>query len=78
MKVPIRLPQFGDMVDGRIIRWLKQESDAVTEGDPIVEVETAKANTEVEAPATGVLSEIIARAELTVVVGDILGFVTTA
>ncbi len=77
MKVPIRFPQFGDMVEGKVVRWLKEKSDAVKEGEPIVEVETAKANAEVEAPATGVLSEIIASPERTVVVGDTLGFITT-
>jgi len=45
-------------------RWLRQEGDSVTEGEALVEVEGDKATFEVAAPATGVLSKILA------VVGD--------
>lgn len=38
-----------------IIRWLVDEGDAVSEGQPILEVETDKANAELEAPAAGFL-----------------------
>jgi pyruvate/2-oxoglutarate dehydrogenase complex dihydrolipoamide acyltransferase (E2) component len=45
--------------EGTIARWLKQEGDAVAEGEIIVEIETAKALEEVPAPASGVLAKIL-------------------
>ena len=62
MASEIVLPQWGmEMQDGTIVRWLKQEGDTVAEGEPIVEVETAKLQTELESTASGVLSRIVAR-----------------
>ena len=47
----IVLPQWGmEMQDGVIVRWLKKEGEPVQEGEPIVEVETAKLQTELESP----------------------------
>ena len=62
MASEIVLPQWGmEMQDGTIVRWLKQEGDEVAEGEPIVEVETAKLQTELESTASGVLSRIVAQ-----------------
>ena len=62
MASEIVLPQWGmEMQDGTIVRWLKQEGDTVQEGEPIVEVETAKLQTELESTASGVLSRIVAQ-----------------
>ena len=62
MASEIVLPQWGmEMQDGTIVRWLKQEGDAVAEGEPIVEVETAKLQTELESTASGILSRIVAQ-----------------
>jgi pyruvate dehydrogenase E2 component (dihydrolipoamide acetyltransferase) len=49
-----------EMQDGTIVRWLKKEGDPVREGEPIVEVETAKIQTELESTATGILAHILA------------------
>ena len=62
MASEIVLPQWGmEMQDGTIVRWLKQEGDTVEEGDPLVEVETAKLQTELESTASGILSRIVAQ-----------------
>jgi len=45
---------------GRLVRWFKREGEAVTKGEPLMEVETDKAAVEVEAPATGTLAGITA------------------
>jgi pyruvate/2-oxoglutarate dehydrogenase complex dihydrolipoamide acyltransferase (E2) component len=55
--------------EGTIIRWLKAVGDPVAEGEIIVEVETAKAVQEIEAPASGVFSAILAPEGETVPVG---------
>ena len=45
--------------EGTVTHWLKVEGDKVEKGEPIVEIETAKATQEVEAPATGTLVRIL-------------------
>src|SRR5262249_21250940 len=53
------MPKLSDtMEEGKIIRWLKQRGDRVAIGDILAEVETDKANMELEAFDEGVLSEI--------------------
>lgn len=54
------LPKWGMGIDeGTVTRWLKATGERVTEGEPIVEIETAKATQEVESPSTGTLVEIL-------------------
>src|SRR5262245_14684940 len=56
----IVLPQWGmEMQDATVVRWLKQEGDAVQEGEPLVELETAKIATELESTASGVVAHIL-------------------
>lgn len=45
---------------GTLLRWFKSEGELVTKGEPLMEVETDKAAVEIEAPASGTLSNIIA------------------
>jgi pyruvate/2-oxoglutarate dehydrogenase complex dihydrolipoamide acyltransferase (E2) component len=60
MKTTMVLPKWGmGIEEGTVTRWLKAVGDRVTQGEPIVEVETAKAIQEVEAPASGVLTSIL-------------------
>jgi pyruvate dehydrogenase E2 component (dihydrolipoamide acetyltransferase) len=53
-----------------VVRWLKQEGDAVKPGDPLVELETEKVSYELESPAAGVLLKVIAQEAAEVPVGD--------
>jgi pyruvate dehydrogenase E2 component (dihydrolipoamide acetyltransferase) len=46
---------------GTLLRWLKNPGDQVTKGEPLMEVETDKATVEVEAPASGILSDVTAQ-----------------
>src|SRR5499427_7472706 len=43
---------------GKIVSWLKKEGDAISKGEPLLEVETDKAVVEVEATANGVLAGV--------------------
>ena len=62
MASEVVLPQWGmEMQDGVIIRWLKQVGDSVQEGEPLVEIETAKIQTELESTVSGVLQRIAAQ-----------------
>lgn len=60
MTTPIVLPKWGmGIEEGTVLQWLKAEGDKVTQGEPIVEIETAKATQAVEAPVSGRLSRIL-------------------
>lgn len=47
------------VTEGTVGRWLKAEGDRITPGEVIVEMETAKAITEVSSPIDGVLEKIL-------------------
>jgi len=71
--IEIRLPQWGmGMQEGTIVRWLKAEGDSVEKGEDIVEVESAKVNEMVQAPAAGRIVRLIAAEGETVAVQAVL------
>jgi len=45
--------------EGTVLRWLKPQGANVEKGEPVVEVETAKATQELVAPVSGVLVQIL-------------------
>jgi pyruvate dehydrogenase E2 component (dihydrolipoamide acetyltransferase) len=56
----VQMPRLSDSMEtGKILRWLKKEGDQVQKGEPLVEIESDKANIEVEAYASGKLSKIV-------------------
>ncbi|MGV3614260.1 MAG: dihydrolipoamide acetyltransferase family protein [Fimbriimonas sp.] len=60
MPVEILMPELGESVhEGTVSRWLKKEGEFVKEDEPVVEIMTDKVNTELPAPASGVLSKIL-------------------
>jgi pyruvate/2-oxoglutarate dehydrogenase complex dihydrolipoamide acyltransferase (E2) component len=67
------MPRLADtLVEGTLARWLKQAGDRVRSGEPLAEIETDKVNTELQAPADGVLSEVLVQAGETVAVGTVI------
>jgi pyruvate dehydrogenase E2 component (dihydrolipoamide acetyltransferase) len=60
---------------GKVLRWLKAPGDAVSKGEPIVEIETDKVTVELEAPAAGVLRAVSARAGDVVRVGTTIALI---
>jgi 2-oxoglutarate dehydrogenase E2 component (dihydrolipoamide succinyltransferase) len=70
----IHVPELGESVaDATVGRWLKQEGEAVTSGEALVELETDKINFEVEAEQDGVLESISKSEGETVNVGEVIG-----
>ena len=58
--IDIGMPRLSDsMEEATILTWLKRPGDAVTRGEPLVEVETDKATMVYEAETAGVLEEIV-------------------
>jgi pyruvate/2-oxoglutarate dehydrogenase complex dihydrolipoamide acyltransferase (E2) component len=56
----ILMPELGESVhEGTVSRWLKNVGDAVKEDEAVVEIMTDKVNTELQAPAAGVLVKIL-------------------
>ena len=76
MPVTVTMPQLGESVtEGTITRWLKAVGDTVVADEPLVEVSTDKVDTEIPAPASGVLLSIDAAEDAVVEVGGILGVI---
>ncbi|MCC7043347.1 MAG: 2-oxoglutarate dehydrogenase complex dihydrolipoyllysine-residue succinyltransferase [Acidobacteria bacterium] len=76
MPVNIVVPEMGEsIVDARVARWLKNEGDAVSTGEPLVELETDKVDVEVSATQNGVLQKITQPAGADVKIGEVLGVI---
>ncbi len=79
MSVTVTMPQLGESVtEGTVTRWLKQVGEEVRADEPLVEVSTDKVDTEIPAPASGVLLSIAAGEDETVAVGAPLGVIGAA
>lgn len=78
MQVEVTMPNLGyDMEEGKIITWLKAPGDGVQRGEAIAEIETDKATVEMEALATGTLTEIVAQEGHTVAIGGVIAYLET-
>ncbi len=60
---------------GVLVRWLKREGEAVSAGEPLMEIETDKAVMEVEATASGVLAGVSAEEGEEIPVGRVIAFI---
>ena len=79
MSTDITVPQLGEsIVEATVGQWRKAEGDAVTAGEPLVELETDKVNIEVSAPEDGVLTSILKHEGDTVAVGEAIAQVSAA
>src|SRR5579884_3043864 len=72
----ISMPRLSDtMQEGTISRWLKKPGDEVKRGDVLAEVETDKANMEIEAYENGVLEQILVKEGETVPIGQTIALI---
>jgi len=66
----VTMPQLGEtVIEGTILKWLKQEGEQVAQDEPLFEISTDKVDTEVPSPAAGTLTKIIVGEGQTVSVG---------
>ena len=73
MATEIKLPMLGENVDsGVVVNVLVSEGDEVTEGQPVIELETEKATVEVPASASGRVKEISVKEGATIKVGQVI------
>lgn len=76
MAKEITMPKLSDtMEEGKVLRWLKREGETIERGDVIAEVETDKADMEMEAFDSGTLLAIKVKAGETAAVGDVIGYI---
>ena len=76
---PVVLPALGESVtEGTVTRWLKQVGDPVEADEPLLEVSTDKVDTEIPAPASGTLLEIVIGEDETAEVGAKLAVIGAA
>jgi pyruvate dehydrogenase E2 component (dihydrolipoamide acetyltransferase) len=66
------------MEEGKLVKWLKNEGDAVKSGDPLGEVETDKAIMELVARGDGVLRKRLVNEGDAVPVGTLVGVIAAA
>src|SRR3954454_17716321 len=70
MPTSVTMPALGESVtEGTVTRWLNQGGDQIEVVEPLVEVSTDKVDTELPAPAAGVLTKIVVAEDETVEVG---------
>lgn len=78
MAIDVQMPKLSDnMESGTIVRWLKQQGDTVAVGDPLAEVETDKADVELEATDAGILREIRVAEGQSATVGEVIAVLGT-
>jgi 2-oxoglutarate dehydrogenase E2 component (dihydrolipoamide succinyltransferase) len=74
MATEIRVPTLGESIsEATVGKWFKKAGESVRADEPLVELETDKVTLEVNAPSSGVLSEIAAETGQTVAIGALLG-----
>lgn len=74
----IQLPKLAiTMEEGTVVRWLKREGDPIVKGEPVVEIETEKANAEIESTCDGFLKKIAVREGEAAPVEAVLAYVAT-
>jgi 2-oxoglutarate dehydrogenase E2 component (dihydrolipoamide succinyltransferase) len=73
MPIEVIMPQLGEsIVEGTVIKWLKQEGETIEEFEPLLEVNTDKVDTEIPSPASGSLLKVYIGEGQTVRAGTIL------
>ncbi|MFZ2239526.1 MAG: biotin/lipoyl-containing protein, partial [Gordonia amarae] len=79
MTFSVQMPALGESVtEGTVTRWLKEEGDTVEADEPLLEVSTDKVDTEIPAPASGVLIKIVAHEDDVVEIGGELAVIGDA
>ncbi|UQA55066.1 dihydrolipoamide acetyltransferase family protein [Polyangium aurulentum] len=71
--IDVLMPQLGESVaEGTVTKWLVREGDFVTREQPLLEVATDKADTEVPAPSAGRVTQLVAPVGATIAKGGLL------
>src|SRR6516165_3336623 len=70
------MPKLSEAMEtGKLLRWLKQEGDRISGGDIVAEIETDKADIELEAFGSGILRKVLIAPGATVPVGSLIAII---
>jgi pyruvate dehydrogenase E2 component (dihydrolipoamide acetyltransferase) len=73
MATDVTMPRLSDsMEEGTILKWIVEQGGEVKRGEPLVEIETDKANMTYDADTDGVLVEIVVQEGETVALGEVI------
>ena len=73
MATDVTMPRLSDsMEEGTILKWIVEEGGEVKRGEPLVEIETDKANMTYEADTSGTLIEVVADEGDTLAIGEVI------
>ncbi len=73
MATDVMMPRLSDsMEEGTVLKWLVEVGGEVKRGEPLVEIETDKANMTYEADTDGVLIEVLAQEGETLPIGQVI------
>ncbi len=79
MPTQVLMPQLGEsVVEGTVAKWLIAEGQPVTDGEPLLQITTDKVDTDIPAPASGVLLKIHVAEGQTVAKGTVLALIGEA
>lgn len=78
MPTNVTVPPMGESVsEATVLRWIKQDGEYVKQDEPVVEMETDKANADIPAPVAGVFKSTVAIGTK-VKIGDVIGTIDPA
>ena len=70
------MPQMGESIfEGTITRWLKNKGEAIERDEPLFEISTDKVDSEIPAPAAGVLKDILVEEGQTVEINTVVALI---
>src|SRR5262245_29436397 len=70
------MPQMGESIfEGTITKWLKKEGEKVNRDEPLFEISTDKIDSEIPAPASGVVQEILVKEGQTVQINTVVAVI---
>src|SRR5882724_2044506 len=76
MAANVIMPQMGERIsEGTITKWLRKVGDSVTRDEPLFEISTDKVDSEIPAPASGILSEIRVKEGETVQINTVVAVI---
>ena len=76
--IELKVPALSESVsEGTLLSWLKQEGEAVAQGENLIDLETDKVVLELPAPQAGVLSKVLKQNGEVVLPGEVLALIDT-
>src|SRR5215831_16836822 len=70
------MPQMGESIfEGTITKWLKKKGDSIQRDEPLFEISTDKIDSEIPAPASGVLQDILVKEGQTVQINTVVAVI---